>query len=286
MNYMFRTSYAFNQDIGNWNTKNVTDMGDMFGYSVFNQNLGAWDVSKVTTLASFSTGSFSQTNYDKILSGWSDINVSTGEVGLQSSVTFGMGTTTYTDATARQYLIDTYNWTITDGGVAAGAGAFSVIVGSNTTADTLDSTAVTEALIMHGLGGNDILIGGTLADTLVGGAGNDTLTGNGGADTFTWKFTNEGSDTVVDFSSTLTYAAGGDRLDLSVLLDGYVKDESSISDFITVVDNAGVAQLKVDADGVSNGTSYVYINMTGYTTTTVTQTILKTWETNGNLVLS
>ena len=37
--------------IGNWNTSNVTDMNSMFVYQPsFNQNIGAWDVSKVTNM--------------------------------------------------------------------------------------------------------------------------------------------------------------------------------------------------------------------------------------------
>jgi hypothetical protein len=38
----------FNQNIGSWNTANVTDMSAMFrGASGFNQDIGSWDVTKV-----------------------------------------------------------------------------------------------------------------------------------------------------------------------------------------------------------------------------------------------
>jgi Ca2+-binding RTX toxin-like protein len=65
--------------------------------------------------------------------------------------------------TARQYLIDTYHWTI-NGGVFDGN---KTIKGGHD-ADTLHTTATKTTL--HVLGGNDTLTGGTTDDILVGGA--------------------------------------------------------------------------------------------------------------------
>ena len=50
---MFFQASAFNEDIGNWNTAQVTTMYRMFGSaSAFNQDIGEWDTEKVTDMYS------------------------------------------------------------------------------------------------------------------------------------------------------------------------------------------------------------------------------------------
>jgi len=115
MRYMFYHASAFDQDISGWDTGNVTNMYAMFYYaSAFDQDIGGWDVASVTNMAyMFSGVTLSTAHYDSLLIGWAAQSVQTG-------VTFDAGNSKYTaggDAeAARTELINTYGWTITDGG--------------------------------------------------------------------------------------------------------------------------------------------------------------------------
>ncbi|WP_430966772.1 BspA family leucine-rich repeat surface protein [Spongiimicrobium sp. 2-473A-2-J] len=109
---MFQNATSFNQAIGNWNVSSVTNMRGMFrNASSFDQNLGNWDVSSVTDMRDMFLGiDLSIPNYDALLMGWSART-------LRPNVNFNAGGSQYCNGeTARNTLVNTYNWTIIDGG--------------------------------------------------------------------------------------------------------------------------------------------------------------------------
>ncbi len=122
MRSMFSGIPSINHNIRNWDVSSVTDMSFMFaGALSFDQNIGDWDVSGVTDMSSmFWLSGMSTTNYDSILIGWSQLP------SLQTNVQLGAVGVTYCEAdSARQYLIDTYSWTITDDGQDIGCSGAS-----------------------------------------------------------------------------------------------------------------------------------------------------------------
>lgn len=109
---MFDNASSFNQNISNWNVANVTNMKYMFKNAIsFDQNLGSWNVSNVAFMDFMFDGvTLSNSAYDGLLNGWSALS-------LQSGVTFNVGNSHYCNAEiARNNIVNTYGWTITDGG--------------------------------------------------------------------------------------------------------------------------------------------------------------------------
>jgi surface protein len=104
---------VFNQNLNNWNVSNVTNMKMMFYGAVnFNQPLNSWSVVSVTDMTNmFHQAGLSTKNYDDILIAWSQQIV-------KNNVTLGASGINYCNGEdARQILIDSYGWTITDNGL-------------------------------------------------------------------------------------------------------------------------------------------------------------------------
>ena len=118
---MFNGATAFNQDIGNWNTAQVTNMYSMFSVATaFDQNIGGWNVETVRDMESMFSRDFdiqknvtlSIANYDSLLVGWNRQN-------LQLGISFDGGGSHYNSDvahTARENMINSDGWRITDGG--------------------------------------------------------------------------------------------------------------------------------------------------------------------------
>ncbi len=112
---MFRNATSFNSDLRLWDVTSVQSMLSMFsGATSFDRDLSLWDISSVFSMNNMFWGvTLSTENYDALLDGWS-------RKSLVSGVQFHGGNSQYssTSQTARNNIINSYNWTIEDGGVA------------------------------------------------------------------------------------------------------------------------------------------------------------------------
>jgi hypothetical protein len=114
MRDMFRRADIANPDTTNWDVSSVTNMLRMFETATAaNPNMRNWDVSNVTNMGNMLSGAnLSTDNLDGCYTNWSQLT-------LRQNVSFHAGTTKFSAAAqaGRDILVNTYNWTITDGGL-------------------------------------------------------------------------------------------------------------------------------------------------------------------------
>lgn len=121
MSNMFNGASSFNRDLNNWNVSGITNMSNMFNGAVsFNADLGGWNISNVIDASDFLTsGKLSPVNYDALLLGWAELSSSETQIPARLNINFGGSKYSNEPSviTARAYLTDTKNWTISDGGI-------------------------------------------------------------------------------------------------------------------------------------------------------------------------
>jgi surface protein len=114
MGSMFRDATSFNQSLSTWVTSSVTDMGSMFrGATSFNQSLSSWNVSLVANMQNMlDNTALSSANYAATLIGWSSRsvkpNVQFGASGKSVGDVYSAG------CDARELLEDSSSWIISD----------------------------------------------------------------------------------------------------------------------------------------------------------------------------
>jgi head-tail adaptor len=142
---LFRTCRIFNSDVSNWNTSNFVQIDEMFRECTsFDQSLADWNISNVRTAPNFLLGvTLSAANYDATLISWAAQNV-------QNNVNISFGNSKYTSGgeaeAARNTLINTYGWTITDGGATIDPSVTALLNQADTDGYTPASGATLDAL--------------------------------------------------------------------------------------------------------------------------------------------
>ncbi|SHF02777.1 surface protein, partial [Psychroflexus salarius] len=268
MNSMFRGNPVFNQDIGGWDVSNVTDMASMFrNASSFDQDLSQWDITANVNdeFGPFLEGSgLSTENYDALLIGWSQLD-------LPSDTYLGIGSTTYSCAAAdaRQSIIDTYGWTIDDGGLADDNEAPTVVTQDITVElDENGEVAITADQINNGSSDS---------------CGVDTLT----LDVSSFDCNALGENTVV---LTVTDASGNEATGTAIVTVEDNLAPTVLTQDITVQLDAN-GEASITADQIDNGSSdncgleSLVLDITDFTSAdvgenTVTLTVT---DTSGNV---
>ncbi len=120
--------HQFNQDISGWNIGehviSTIDMSSMFKNAEnFDVDLSTWDIGKVVNMTEMFLGAhLSLENYDATLIGWSTDSSGVDGDGIDdipTNINFHGGNSVFCfSVSERADLMNTYNWTVTDSGLA------------------------------------------------------------------------------------------------------------------------------------------------------------------------
>jgi Ca2+-binding RTX toxin-like protein len=155
-----------------------------------------------------------------------------------------------------------------------GSGGNDSLTGSSGN-DSLDGGDGNDTL--NGNNGTDTLIGGAGADSLIGGAGADSLIGGAGADRFAYTATNQGVDTITDFT-----IADGDLLAFTSAQFGGLPLGTLASNQLAAVENniarfiynPGTGLLQYDSNLAATGSLLGIATLTGTPAITNNQIVI------------
>ena len=161
MTGMFEITSNFNADLSNWDVTKVEALNQMFRHATaFDQDISSWNIANVTNITDmFEDSGLTTDNYDALLTAWS-------QQAVRADLEFGAQGTSYCNAAAaRQLLIDTKGWTITDAGLDCSAAGIndqsknSVKLYPNPTSGVLYIEAYNSLsnIIVHDLLGKEVL---------------------------------------------------------------------------------------------------------------------------------
>jgi Ca2+-binding RTX toxin-like protein len=275
-----------------WGAFTSIDLG--LGTDVLNVRANG-DISgmSITTLGGVETGNLSGTNgndsitlsgeqLDAILIGTGTANLGTGTADTinLTSTSDDLNTLSNARLSSVEFIsahLATAGVTITLGVQSeilniTGGGYDDVITGG-TAADQLTGGAGHD--VITGGGGIDTIHGGLGDDTINGGTSNDILYGDEGADIFTFSATTS-IDTLADFN-----VGDFDKIDISSILTGFTPGVSDIDNYLTFSVSGADTIVRVDANGLSGGSSFTQIA----TISNVTGLVVQDLYDNGHILV-
>jgi Ca2+-binding RTX toxin-like protein len=119
-----------------------------------------------------------------------------------------------------------------------------------------------------GTSGKDVILGTNLSDILSGGLGNDILTGSDGGDSFVFNATNEGTDTITDFSVGSDYllikgsSFGGGLISGDIISSAqFIIGTAATNTSQRFVYNSTSGSLLFDSDGSGSATAIPFATL-------------------------